>query len=234
MGATKLIVYYSLFGITISPYLEFTEILTLFLNDLLYFIGMISFQVIFMFLMQPKKEFESISQGLNETLVENGLLKRIYSYAVNGVNLIVLACIWLLGIPFWIIFSKQPFLVYMWGLYILIGALAIITISHEVRRQWFIKFNVYPKMVYSNIARIFILLLVLTLISAFGEYYSVKNKKKYLGTIIILKDKVINSDSTYYFIGETKNFIFLHNDKNLTNDVIPLTEVKMLSIKSRP
>jgi hypothetical protein len=231
LGATKLTIYYSLFGLNITSYLEFTEILTLFLNDLLFFIAIIFIQNLWMFLMQPNNELENISKGLHETLTERNLFKRIFAYAINGINLLILTSIWILGIPFWFWFSKLPFTTYLYFLYAILGALLLLTIIYEARRQWFIKFNEHPKMIYTNLAKLFIVLLGLTITSAYQDFESVKTNKRYLGTTLKLSDRNVVSDSNYYYIGKTRNFIFFHDQNKKTNDIFPMSEIKMLTEK---
>lgn len=231
LSATKLTIYYSLFGLNVSSYLEFSEILTLFLNDLLFFIALIFLQNLLMFLMQPNEELESISKGLHNTLTEKNLLKRIFAYAINGINLLLVTSFWIIGIPFWLWLSELPFSTYLYFLYIVLGVLALETIIYETRRQWFVKFNEHPKMIYTNLAKLFVVLLGLTIISAYQDYESVKTNKKYLGTTLKLADKDIISDSSYYYIGKTRNFVFFHDQKKRTNDIFPVSEMKMIREK---
>ncbi|WP_143273616.1 hypothetical protein [Aquimarina sp. MAR_2010_214] len=231
LGATKLTIYYSLFGVNIASYLEFSEILTLFLNDLLYFIAIIFIVNLLMFLMQPNNELENISKGLHDTLTEKNLLKRILAYAVNGINLLILTLIWVIGIPFWFWLSKLPFTTYLYYFYPILCLILLLTIIYETRRQWFIKFKEHPKMIYTNLAKLFIILLGLTISSAYQDFKSVKTNKKYLGTTLKLSDRNVVSDSSYYYIGKTRNFIFFHDQKKKINDIFPMNEIKMLTEK---
>lgn len=181
--------------------------------------------------MQPNNELENISKGLHDTLTEKNLFKRILSYAVNGINLILLTSIWIIGIPFWLWLSKLPFTTYLFFLYPIFGVLILLTIIYETRRQWFIKFHEHPKMIYTNLAKLFIVLLGLTISSAYQDFESVKTNKKYLGTTLKFSDRTIVSDSTNYYIGKTRNFIFFHDQNKKTNDIFPMSEIKMISEK---
>ena len=232
LSATKLTIYYSLFGLDITSYLEFTEILTLCLSDLLYFIAIIAIQNVWIFLMQPNDELISISNGLHNTLTEKKLYKRIWAYTINGINLFLLIMVWIIGIPFWLLFTKLPFTTYLYFPCIILCVLLFLTIVFETRRQWFIKFNEHPKMIYTNLAKLFIVLLVLTISSAYQDFESVKTSKKYFGTTIKLSERDVISDSNYYYIGKTKNFVFFHNQKNMINDIFPVKEIKMLTVKN--
>ena len=98
-----------------------------------------------------------------------------------------------------------------------------------------LRINVHHQFAHQNqdlaYAKLFSVLLILTISSAYSDFHFVKKNKKYFGTSIKLSDRNIISDSNYYFIGKTRNFIFLHDDKKDINDIIPMSEVKMLTEK---
>jgi len=185
-----------------------------------------------MFLMVPNEEFENDSKALHKTLTEQSLYKRLHVYAIGQVSILVLLILWVIGIPIFCIFLKLPFNQYMYGLYLLIGIFVFKTVIHETRRQWFIKFKEYPKMVYTNIATLGLLMLVSTISSSYIEHKEVTIDKKYFGTIVKLSDRSIVSDSNYYFIGKTRGYLFMHDEKKSFNDIIPMSEVKMLTEKT--
>ncbi len=231
IGAIKLIIYYSLFNLDVTSYIEFTEILTLFIKDLLTFLLNVLASTLIMFLFQPNSELESISNGIHDTLTEPNLFKRLYAYSVNGINLIILTLIWILGIPFWLWLSKFTFITYLYLICPILAVFILLTITYETRRQWYIKYNEYPKIIYAKLAYLLTLLIAISIFSAYQDFKDVREGKRFLGTTIKLVDRVLISDSNYYYIGKTRNFIFIHNQTKETNDIIPMSEVKMLTLK---
>lgn len=233
LGALRQIIYYGQFDFAIVPYLELTESLTLFLNDLSFFAGIIIFQNLFMFLFQPKREAESIGQGLNQSLYEKNFFKRLLAYSTNGVNLIFLFIIWLIGFPFWIWLSDKPWTQYFSFLIILLIVLLFLTFIYELRRQWFVKYESYPKFIYTDLLKLSLLLLIYTVIKAYEEHDNVVSKKKYIGTSIQMEMDTLESDSNFYYIGQTRNFIFFHDQKDKSMTVIPIADIKKIKIKKK-
>jgi hypothetical protein len=233
LGALRQILYYGLFNFTILPYLELTEALTLFLNDFAVFAAIIISQNLIMFLFQPKKEFESIGQGLNEALKERNFLKRVLAYATNGVNLIILFFLWLIGFPFWIWFSDKSWILYLLFLIIPVGALLFLTFIYELRRQWFVKYEAFPKLIYTDLLKFSLILLTYTIVEAYSEHTSVAFKKKYIGTMVLTEQDTLESDSNFYFIGQTRNFIFFNNTIDTSITVISRSDIKKFIVKRK-
>lgn len=231
LGALKQIIYYKLFHFSIVPYLEFTESLTFFLNDFALFGGMVLIQNLLGFLFVPKSEEESIGMGLNEALKEKNFFNRLNAYAVNGINLYLILIVWLIGFPFWIWLSNKPWTYYFIFLAVIAFILIFLTLIYELRRQWFIKFDEHPKLIYTNLFRIFLILLLFTISNAYIEHDTVAEEKKYFGTWISTDRDSILSDSNYYFIGQTRNFVFFHNQLDCSTTAFSRADIKSLTIK---
>ena len=69
-GVLKQTIYYNYFNIRITYYLEFTEVLTLFLNDLLYYGSLMFFVGVFIFITDSKEEIMAVS-GMQNNIIKN-------------------------------------------------------------------------------------------------------------------------------------------------------------------
>ena len=69
--------------------------------------------------------------------------------------------------------------------------------------------------------------------SAYGEALEVNNNKKYYGVEFQLEDQTIISDSTNYFIGKTKNYLFYYKEKEKQSFAYPMNRIKMISFKRK-
>jgi hypothetical protein len=60
---------------------------------------------------------------------------------------------------------------------------------------------------------------------------AVRDLKSYYGTIVQLDDnsKII-SDSSFYYVGNTRNYLFLYNEKEKKTSIIPMSKIKELTI----
>jgi hypothetical protein len=66
----------------------------------------------------------------------------------------------------------------------------------------------------------------------YKEGQVVKEKEIFVGTIIELENNTkIRSDSSTYYIGNTKNYVYIYHEKDNVVDIIPISRVKMISLK---
>ena len=76
-GFIKQLLYYNYFGINIENYLSLTEILTLFLKDILIYIGVIVVILLIRFFVESKKEVEKYSKIRSEIAIDNSFKGRL-------------------------------------------------------------------------------------------------------------------------------------------------------------
>ncbi len=57
----------------------------------------------------------------------------------------------------------------------------------------------------------------------YNEFVEIRFKKRNSKVKIILDDKIIESDSANYYVGHTKNYIFIYHEKNYQTDVYPMS-----------
>ena len=229
-GIIKLNVFYSLYNIDINSYLEFTEVICLFLNDILNLAFIIISVIFLFFVIVPKNEDEQSQNHLID-VVENGkILERIKIYFTEKFYIFIyLSLIFL--ITFSYIFDKSKLnIAYNYSFNILV-IMFIKIISLELLRQLKIKKEIIPKLTYLRIIIFTFYFMFYSIKSAYTDFDLISEKKMYTGTIIELQDKKFISDSTNYFIGKTKNYIFINNEKEKNCNVIPMSEVKMITIK---
>jgi hypothetical protein len=56
-------------------------------------------------------------------------------------------------------------------------------------------------------------------------------KKNPLGNSIVFNGRIVKSTRHYYFIGQTKNYVFFHNDICSCTDIYPSQSISKLSLK---
>ncbi|MEO8712613.1 MAG: hypothetical protein ABI405_10845 [Parafilimonas sp.] len=60
------------------------------------------------------------------------------------------------------------------------------------------------------------------------EAQNVKAVKSFTGTTITINGNDVISDSNYYFIGETKEYIFFYNEKTNSPTIYPMEKVEKI------
>ncbi|CAL1521556.1 hypothetical protein [Chitinophaga sp. MM2321] len=227
MGAIRIILYYRLFTIDITSYLDFSEILTLFLNDIIFTFFIVLFTVI-------AASMTSISErtiiGLRPNLSEEKITKRIiaYNYAYKFPFIFFLIST-VLALP--LIFFGKYLIMALCLISLPLSLMLMITLVMEYRRLFFKQNNRYPRMLYLPLGIFITFLALLTSMTSLMEFEGVKNRKYYYGSTVTFKNKQISSDSIYYFIGKTKNYIFYYNEKEKNYDVYPMANVEKITIK---
>ncbi|MEI9954913.1 MAG: hypothetical protein WDM90_01035 [Ferruginibacter sp.] len=232
LGMTRLIVFYNAFGITITNYLDFSEIITSFFNVLFVILIFLAYTSIQNFIMSDKEEMERAETKRNAIIKEENYLKIWWLYIKYLKRVLVLGLLTIIGL----ITSHYFFNgISNWAIFLISSSffllISFIVLSTEIERKH-VQFN-------SSInRRRFLYLTLYGLILTFSVvYYSsyqasqIKIKKATLGVRIFLdNDKELVSDSINYYIGQTKNYLFIYHEKNKTTDVYPMTRIKQMTM----
>lgn len=105
---------------------------------------------------------------------------------------------------------------------------AIITVEVEFKHKQFNSSDTNKQ--FFELILYSILFIGLTLTYSYSQVESVRDKKNTYGTTITLDDnKVLFSDSSNYFIGKTKDYIFYYHATTRTTDIIPVSKLKQLT-----
>lgn len=105
------------------------------------------------------------------------------------------------------------------------------TLIKEFKRKYYMIYEKFPDSTYFNLIYISILLFLIIFLMTKSEIRDVKRNYKYYGTEVTLQDKILTSDSTKYYIGKTKGYIFHYDSNNDVTEVYPNSIVKKIFIK---
>jgi len=231
LGICRLISYYGEFGINIVNYLDFSEILTSFFDVFVILAFIFSITFIQGFLSASKRSEESNRKRKN-IIEEKFLIKRMGMYFSYYISSFV-GAIFALSFNFLVLrlFDKSLIwndLFYYYlvtlGYYVFLIFLTEIEIRHKYF-QSSDSFKFYIQvLIYST------LVVALVIYTGYRQALSVKERKIYYGTAIELEgNSRIVSDSTTYYIGNTKNYLYVYHEKDGSTDVIPMTRIKLIS-----
>lgn len=220
-GALKFYIYYKMFNISILRFFEFQEILTLFLDNILAYLGVLVFTTIFILLLHSNIESDLKSNSISTISLLLGQKKLIigfiifallcvifYYFKTKGVNVIDFIYLVVLIL---ICFIFLPFLyIYMYK-----------TISHLNNN------NLQFEDIYFSLFST--LLVFYTVFTAYNEAKKVKQDHYYKGVTIIFNDlsKFESSDSEY-FIGSSKNYVYTYSEISKAGTVHSISNVKSI------
>jgi hypothetical protein len=207
-GALYLHFYYNTFRIPIFKFLDLTEIATSFLPIIIVII--ICMGAIFSFF-------------LVQIPLEKHLSKSKFFYDKNWMTfLLCLTC----GLYIYLSYKTLEkesvsfhFRTYRTGLWIgfLCFAFAVLLFTKKMQ------------LIIVNLTMIFMTAVVHESIK--DVYETIHNAKVKSYVITTTDNETINTDSTYYFVNRTHNYIFLYSTKHHDYNAIPLSEVKKIDLK---
>jgi len=203
-GVIKFYIYYKQFGISILRFIEIEEILALFMDNLIAYLAIIIPTTLYIYLIRS-----NISISIFEKI------GTYFHILFNKWQLVMsFSIISLLGVVFYKIKNKGVNYKDLILLIILIlSCTAIIPIAFmllsDLTKES--KSDSFPVGVYLFLTCF--LLLVYTILTALNEYSKVFHKDYYSGTLIFFKENntKIKSNSSIFFIGMTKKYIFLYD-----------------------
>lgn len=212
LGVTRLIIFYNAFGISVINYLDFSEIITSMFDIISYIVFTVAGTLLYLMMEKDKAAKNEKTKYKTIDKLHN------ISIMVSSVGIILLL-VWLkiitiLTLTFWL----MAFLSFVFLFFVLVRRINTLSIS-EIKNKQFILLS-------------FVLLSIVSL-SFYSNYEasSIKNDKKTIGvTIIFDNDKALISDSTNYYIGKTKDYVFFYHEKEGISDVYPMSRIKKIML----
>ncbi len=230
LGVERLIIYYNAFNINIIHFLEFSEIITSFLDILTFIVLITAFSVIQQFFFQDSAESKENKKKLElktKLFDENNFWKRVKLYwqlfgsvllgGLTGIIIIRFFSSFRHSTSFW---SYASLVI----LYIVIFIIAIIIVESEVKHK---RLNSKRgTRIFIRFVFFFIFVTGFLFFMTKDEIKSVKDSKKYYKVVVTLNDSIkLVSDSNNYYIGKTQNFLFFYHEKTKTTNVFPMNQV---------
>lgn len=207
LGVVNLTSYYSQFRIPILNYLGFTEILTLFLDKVVYFLFLLTPLLIGFIDIEEKDEKISLSLGLSLVIIgsiiifvnEDGVFDFITFY-------ILLAPLLVYGSFFLLRFIEQKF---------------ILNKSDENKG--------IDKVVVAMI--LFVEIILLISLQGWANAKRVKMDHPYSGTEMTFDGRMTISNDSCYYVGKSEQYIFMYDEKKMVAVIYPISKLDMLKLK---
>lgn len=200
IGVARLVFYYQHFNLDILPFLDFSEILTSFLNDLIIIVFFICHLVVAYSIFKEMK-----SNPLRHYLILLSLFGLFY--IIYGI----------------VTYKSVRFSVISFG-----GVISILAVVAIYFRQ----FN-NTTYIFKQVAVSFFIGVIVAVLISYDDSYAVKYNKIYSKVKVQLDSTSLQCDSTHYYIGNTKNYLFFYNEKSRTATVYPIVRVKQIDFNPR-
>jgi hypothetical protein len=228
IGVVRLHLYYSSFNISIVDFLDFSEILTAFLDDLILLGFYALLMIVAVFFTTPKFEGDK-AEFVQVFLAEHSFAKRIVAFLKWTSSLIVFLNLSFIAILAARFFKKEglepAFWVFFWNNLLVL----IVFFVFEFRYRYFVRYQRHFDPWYSNLLLFLVLLLSILFQQVQYDIRSVKHHKKFAHVTFGLDDAIIKSDSTAYYIGNTRNYLFFYDEEHENTTVYPMFRVRQIT-----
>lgn len=234
LGATRLFVFYQYFGINIINFIEFSEIITSFLDIIILAIIIMSFAIV-------NKTINNIDE-----IEDHNTKKDRWDIIIQTHD--AASRLWLYIKHLWITISTLGFLLIVTIVYsyikndieqlyfnlILAGStLIFLLVSLEFQYKHVKKQRNRTQIQLYNFLLYFLLSITLLMIFTHTEIKLIKTRKSYQNTTILLtENRILKSDNENYYIGNTNGYLFFHHSLEKITDVYPMAEVKQIKFNS--
>lgn len=229
LGISKLIFFYSFFNIYILSYLEFSEIITSFLDVVTMFTMIGAATWVHFFLIKSDQKTLVDTPSIDEPSKE-AFRKELKKIKIR--KYISLAGLFVCVIALMITLNFKPFIIFS----VIVGIAWLI--FHFVDK---LHVRHPSKMIkdFCIITKILIISETTIIFLAFMQYKSIYDDKKYLQATIVFKNEITFKDSSHVFIsdrqnicmGQTKNYIFIHHKKDGVTSIYPRECVLKIDIQ---
>jgi hypothetical protein len=219
LGIIYQTIYYSYFNIEITRYMEVSEIILSFANELL--VILIMFFATFVFIAFLSQQPPNTANKVSEFKYIGRDLKLLIKSHLREFILFVAMLLFL-------IFAQllPPGLILLG----LIGAAVCIIVVARIHLQKPV-FGYFKRKEFGIGKFIFdyaIILVAVVVLFAYAESMSVMNKDRYINSVIYFKSDTIRSNHFRFYIGQTNKYIFVYDLKKNVTSVYPMSDVTKL------
>ena len=216
-GFVKFIIYYKFFNIPIIEYIEPTEIITLFADNIATAAGAI------LLLILPYIKI-LLSLILSNTI--NSILTVINEWSVPILSFLLITEIMILMII--LLFKSNKIEIFE-----LTSYSVIIPIIITIIPLFIIFVNSYSNISLSNGILIVISLSIsffaMILLATINEIVKVKKYGYYSKIIVRFENEIISSTNNFYYVGKTKNFVFFYSSHEQSSTVYSSKNLKSIT-----
>lgn len=222
IGFVKIILYYKYFNVPIIEYIKPSEVTTLFSDNIA------TAFAICLYLSWP---YTLIVRPYisNNSRASISILEILHSYITLGSTFLATTAISTILVIVFLFFRPKI------NNYELASYLVVVPIISLVIPTLAIFASINGKTNDSQYVIMFSLIASFTIIiflSTINEIIKVKYYKYYCNTIIELENETLESNSTYYYVGKTKSFIFFYS--SIEKSSTAFSSLKLKSIKYKP
>jgi hypothetical protein len=229
LGVFRLMIFYSAFGIRITSFLDFSEIIVSFMDILIILTLVLAWNTIGSKLQFSREEVDKHRKLYDEICAEKSDWKRFKKVVRMHVQMLALFALLFAALFIYGVFKEVPVYVYIYyG--IVFSAVIVISFLRVEIDVWHKDFNSGPgHREFMAVLLNAVTYVVIIFATAKVEVNMLKESKHRKKVAIHFNDgsTFVSTDSTY-FIGKTANYVFLYSIKENQTDVVPATRINRM------
>ena len=224
-GFVKLMIYYKAFKVRIFSFLDLQEVILSFTDNLIAYFFILTLTFITGFLFHNNLESEGL---IMETVNGMGFIERLLIYIKSNWTIIIIIIALNVGaILFWKfrenIFGYEAIaLIFVFWISLLFVPIFI----YEVNLWYFRSNHQSIDLNYLILVMGAITMIFYVVGSAYNEINKVKKFNYFKGTEFVINNKKVTSTEKYYYVGQTKKYIFFYNSEQDYSEVFPIEKVE--------
>jgi hypothetical protein len=209
-SSIRLVVFFKMFNISIVEYIGIQEFLTLFIDDLLFYICIFGIGILlYLFDTFGNKNKEYV---LKSTTPEEYKNQRKYSLISLLITLIII-----IFLSNYSETKSRSIEIIGVGIFIILNLLRIFLSSTKLTFP-------YPLLITVSIV-------IYTIMYGYSDAYKIIENENKLNYTIVFKEKTYFTDKNLKYIGKTENFLFLYNLKSHRTTILKNENLVKINIK---
>lgn len=209
-SSIKLVIFYKCFNISIVDYIQIQEYLTLFIDDILYYLVVFGIGILlYLFNIFQYSEHNYIPKS-----EEPEKYKKERNFTLNLSIIIIILVIILSNTC---IYRSKSIEIISVGGYFVLCLLYVYLSSTKITFP-------YPLLIITSIV-------LYTISNGFIDAYKILENKDKLNYTLGFKDRNYSTDRTIKYLGKTENFIFLYNLKSKRTTILKIDDLVKIGIK---
>lgn len=225
LGVVRLHLYYRAFNVHIVNFLDFSEIVTAFLEDLIFLVGGALIVFLLDFLATTEREIESKGKFSKAFLEESSAPKRAMMSIKRMIPFMGPVDLGLLVLLIVALVKRQDLTHLLWSVFWFHLSFVLVHTLFEVRRKYVQFYGKQLDSTYSNLLLFSLLSVSILIQQVQSDIMSVREGKRYAGVSFSIDGAKIASDSLHYYIGNTRNYLFFYDQSSHKSTVYPMSRV---------
>jgi len=208
-SSIKVVIYYKFFNISITDFLSIGEYVTLFIDDILYYLAIFGLGI-FLNIVSPneKKEEDSGTDNTDYTIFKN---EKKWIVILSIITLILIIILF-----FYVNSTENKLNVVKVGLFGLLSFFYVYALKTKI------KFNYFYYIISG--------LLIYTIMDGVIDAQKIFDNKNKLNYNITIENKMIETNDDFHYLGKSEKYLFFYSLKDQLSTIISIDDLNKITI----